>query len=386
MNIIKKIFTLMIVSFPILSVYNTGIATLTFADIFLLGLFPFFLFLFGMSNKRVKISWILLLITLLIFFQMLIYLLLGKIDSSEVLTTLRIVLYYFTLSFFCNEFFNLKFGIRCYKVTTIIASLLYIIQFIFLKIFNVFIPGTIPGFSTAVDEYNIIMTTHSWTSDAYARPRSLFSEPSHFAIYVSLCLAILLLQDETKNWKIISIITIAMLLSGSGMAIILCFIIYLFYIISNLKKITIKKIVYTIICILISLPLFGAYITTDSFEIFFNRTFIEKDSTEGRFGNFIDSFHFDKNVDEVMFGEGMYKIADVEGQKYITSIPRVYTYFGLLGFSIFTIIVLYLFKNLKGLNWISWTILFFISFAGEILFHNLFFVFAPYIIKEEKDE
>ena len=295
-------------------------------------------------------------------------------------------MYYITLAIFVKELFNLELGIKYYSIVSLFSSILYIIQFIALKLFNIFIPGTLPGFSTSADLYNAIMKAGAWTSSAYARPRSLFGEPSHFAVYVSLCLAILLLQNQKKNWKIIIPITIAMLISGSGMAITLCSIAYIMFFIKNAYKISKKKILYAICAIIVICPFLFYYTKTESFNIFFNRTFIEKDSTEGRFGNFIDSFDFNKKTYEVIFGEGMYKIEDVEGQNYITSIPRIYTYFGVVGMIIFICLSIKNFIKLKGINFVSWFILFTIAFASEILFHNMMFVFIPYIIKEEDNE
>ena len=87
----------------------------------------------------------------------------------------------------------------------------------------------------------------------------------------------------------------------------------------------------------------------------------------------------------MIFGEGISKIADVKGQKYITSIPRIYKYFGIVGMAIFSILAINNFIKLRKNGWIAWVIVFCISFASEILFHSLLFVYAPYIIvKEEK--
>ncbi len=385
---IKKIFTFLIVIFPLLSIYQSGISTLTIADIFLISLFPFFLAKLFKTRKTIKISFVLLSITFLICIQMMIFMILGKIDTSSIFTTLRLLLYYFTLAIFTKELFLIIDGIKYYKIISLISSILYIVQFFLLKVGDFFLPGTIPFLKTEVDEYNLIMKNHLWTSSAYARPRSFFGEPSHFAVYVSLCLAILLIREKKRNWKLIGILTFAMLLSGSGMAIILCAIIYFTILIKSILfgRLTLKKILLVILCLSIFIPIFGSYTTTESFSIFYNRTFIEKDSTEGRFGNFKEAFSLDKDFDEILFGEGVYKISDIEGQKYITSIPRVYTYFGIIGFLIFINMTIYLFIRKKKLNLIAWSMLFIISFASEILFHNLSFVFIPYIIKEDNYE
>ena len=93
-----------------------------------------------------------------------------------------------------------------------------------------------------------------------------------------------------------------------------------------------------------------------------------------------------KDVHEIILGEGIYKIADVEGQKYITSIPRVYTYFGILGFIIFIGLCIHNFYKLNGIRKYTWILLFAICFSSEILFHNLVMVYLPFIIKEDKNE
>lgn len=386
MSITKKNFTYLIVLFPLLSVYFCGIATLTIADILLILLLPFLFLELYRGNNSKKMSFFFITLIYYMILQLLINCGTGSANSESALTTLRLILYYFIIGLFMKEFFDIKLGFKIYKKVSVIASIYYIIQFILLKVFNIFISGTLPFFKTSVDNYNTIMSNHAWTSSAYARPRSFFSEPSHFAIYVALCLALLLYKKNKNDLKYILIITIAMLLSGSGMAIILSVIIYGITFVKNLNKISKRTIMITLIGVILAIPIGAVYLKSESFNIFYNRTFVQRDSTEGRFGNFAEAFKKKKSTKEIIFGEGVYKIEDVEGQDYITSIPRIYTYFGIVGSLFFVFTAIYNLKKLSGMNRISWIILLAISFAGEILFHNLVFTYVPYILCKEGND
>lgn len=383
---LNKIFSLFIVMFPILSIYNSGISTLSIADIILFALIPFLIFDIVKNKKKIKISRFLIGITFIIIFQLLLYYLFNWLTTDAVMTTLRIILYYGTSALFINEYFDYKLGIKYLKIISVIAAVYWLIQYILFNYFGVFIQGTLPFFKTEVDVYNNIMNNHMWTSYAYARPRSFFGEPSHFAVYEAIGLIMYLFKYEPKEKILIIIILLAMFLSGSGMAMILSAIVITIFAIKTLKTLTTKKIVVVVLIILGIIALFPVYSKTGAFQTFYNRTFVEKDSTNGRFGNFVNAFSTNKEIHEVLLGEGIYKIADVEGQNYITSIPRIYTYFGIIGFLIFAGLCIYNFYKLKGISKYVWILLFAICFSSEILFHNLVMVYLPFIIKEYENE
>lgn len=381
---LNKIFTMFMVLFPILYIYNSGVLTLSVADIILVFLFLFLTL--DMFNKKdnVRISNILLIIILFIIFQVLSYYLLNLINSESLMTTLRIILYYATCCLFVKEYFDFELGIEYLKRVALIAAIFWLVQYIFLNFFGIFIQGTLPFFKTEVDIYNKIMNTYSWTSYAYARPRSFFAEPSHFAVYEALGLLMYFSKYKSNDKISIIIIILSMFLSGSGMAMFLSVFVIFISSIEKIKKINKKMIVYLIAILFVCISLYPIYSKTNSFQTFYNRTFIEKDSTNGRFGNFMDAFSTDKRLYKVIIGEGIYKIADVEGQKYITSIPRVYTYFGIIGFIFFIILSFYCFYRLVGINRKVWFLLFVICFASEILFHNLSIIYLPFILKDSK--
>ena len=151
-------------------------------------------------------------------------------------------------------------------------------------------------------------------------------------------------------------------------------------------NIKIKTIIIGLSLVLVGVICLPSYFQTDSFQTFVSRTFIEKDSTNGRFGNFIGAFTEEKNSFAVLFGEGIYKISDTKKEKYITSIPRIYKYFGIIGFMLFLILSIFCFAKLRGISIYSWIILFMICFSSEILFNILVIIYLPFIVKGEKNE
>ncbi len=383
---LNRIFSLFIVMFPILYIYNSGILTLSIADIILIILIPILIFDMIKKKKRIRVDKFLLGTTFIILLQLLLYYLFNWLSSDSVMTTLRLILYYGTCSIFVKEYFDYELGIKYLKKVALIAAVYWILQYVLFNLFGIFIQGTLPFFKTEVDTYNNIMNNHMWTSYAYARPRSFFSEPSHFAVYEAISLIMYLFKYDPKEKVPIIIVLIAMFLSGSGMAMTLSAIVIVIYAIKNIKNLTMKKIAMILMIIIVVIMLYPFYSKTNSFQTFYNRTFVEKDSTKGRFGNFMTAFTEDKDFRKTIIGEGIYKIADVEGQDYITSIPRVYTYFGIVGFVIFIGLCIYNFYKLKGIRKYVWILLFAICFSSEILFHNLVMVYLPFIIKEYKDE
>lgn len=385
----KKIYTAIVILLPLLSMYFVGIATVTLADIAILILIPLLVINSYRNKKTVRWSAILIVVILYITIQLLLYQIIGIAKNGADLTTLRLILYYSFCAFFIDSYFDYRFGAKFLIFISTASCILWVIQYICLNNFNIFIPGTLPFFKTEVDEYNQIMLTHSWTSYAFSRPRSFFAEPSHFAIYNAMALTILFFGPNKGNNKIIKILVIiSMLLSGSGMAIILLSTICIMNLLFKKKNsnIKIKTIITGLLLLLTSAVCFPIYFQTDSFQTFVHRTFIEKDSTDGRFGNFTGAFAEEKNSFTVLFGEGIYKISDTKKEKYITSIPRIYTYFGIIGFMLFLILSIYCFVKLRGINMYSWIILFMICFSSEILFNILVIIYLPFIVKGEKNE
>lgn len=376
---LKKIFTILLIIFPILYMYQTPILTLTVADVLLIILIPFLLI--DMARKKIKISIYkpLGIVILYIILQTLIIILLSNDSNinSIIFSICRLLLYYIVLTMFTKTYFDIEFGIKIYKKVAIFVCCFLFLQIICEKLFGFYIPGTIPGLpvSEALTEYN-----EQKSAGNPARLRSLFAEPAHFSTYVSLIFAIDLLKENKINKRII-IYTLGLLLSGSSTGIFMVAIIYEIYFIKNMKsfsKRTIINITVVMALIAIILPM---YMQTESFKIFFERTFVnENSSIDGRFENYGMVLE-ETNTINLIFGRGTF--AEIED--YIPALPRIYFYYGIIGMIYFIIRSARNFIKLKGTQLASWLVLFILIFPTELIFGYLIMVYMPFIIKGENE-
>ena len=376
---LKKLFTILLIIFPILYMYQTPILTLTVADVLLIILIPFLLI--DMARKEIKISIYkpLGIVVLYIILQTLVIILLSNDSNinSSIFSICRLLLYYIVLTVFTKNYFDIELGIKIYKKVAIFVCCFLFLQIICEKLFGIYIPGTIPGLpvSEALTEYNVQKSAGN-----SARLRSLFAEPAHFSTYVSLIFAIDLLKENKINKRII-IYTLGLLLSGSSTGIFMVAIIYAVYFIKNMKSFSKRTIInITVIMILIAIIL-PMYMQTESFKIFYERTFVnENSSIDGRFENYGMVLE-ETNTINLIFGRGTF--AEIED--YIPALPRIYFYYGIIGMIYFFIRSARNFIKLKGTQFASWLVLFILIFPTELIFGYLIMVYMPFIIKGENE-
>lgn len=376
---LKKIFTILLIIFPILYMYQTQILTLTVSDVLLIIIIPFLLV--DMARKKIKISIYkpLSIVVLYIILQTLIIMLLSNSSSADSIffSICRLLLYYIVLTIFTKTYFDIEFGLKVYKKVAIFVCCFLFLQIIGENIFGVYIPGTIPGLpvSEAMTKYNL-----QKSAGDSARLRSLFAEPAHFSTYVSLIFAIDLLKENKIN-KRIMVYTLGLLLSGSSTGIFMVVIIYAIYFIKNMKSFSKRTIINVTVIIALIAIILPIYIQTESFEIFYERTFSnENSSIDGRFENYGMVLE-ETNTINMIFGRGTFAEID----DYIPALPRIYFYYGIIGIIYFITRSAINFIKLKGTQFVSWLVLFILIFPTELIFGYLIMVYMPFIIKGEKE-
>lgn len=371
---IKKIYTILIIIYPILSVYMTPILTFSVADILLLLLLPF-IFIDLIKEKKVKVSIVMFGVLVYIILQLLIESLIQEDIKSQFLSTLRIILYYFSLALFTKNEFLKDYGVELYKKVAVFVSAFLILQII-LSNFGIYIQGTIPGLpvTEAIKEYNDTLKIGN-----VSRFRSLFNEPSHFAIYVLLAFGFELLGNkESKNKTNLLILGISLLLSASSTAIITEIIIILLYILKNFKKISKKNIKNILLVIIMIILLFPIYSKTTYFKVFMERTIESDNAIEGRFGNYGIVLK-DLNYKNFIFGRGILKI-----DSYIPAFPRIFFYFGIIGMIFFSFISVRNFTMLKETKLITWIIMFILIFPTEFVFGQFILLYGSFLLYDKE--
>ena len=255
-DIITLLFTLFVILLPIINQYSIG--AFTFVDLFL----GVFLLIWSISNKRIRFSGgfvfygLFLLITTI--FGSLFY---DSLSSfGFVLKIVKCFLTIFVFYILGSSFFDCSFGYNVYsKIIVVITVLIYLQYIVFLisgRGSSLLIPGLTLNYMEGLKSDSLIITM---TNSAFFRPATFFIEPAHQAEYMIPWLTLSLFMN-TKSFslkKIIwnGVVTLAICLGASVTGIIcsiVCWSLYLLLL--GFKSLSSLKMIFRLI-ILIGLAL-----------------------------------------------------------------------------------------------------------------------------------
>lgn len=219
----KKLFTLLVVIYPILSVYATPISKLSVADLLMSILFPFFLFNFFKVKNKITSTFIL--VGSFIYYILITLFLQIAIDTDVgILSTLRYALYLFCL-ILSFRYFDSKLGIKLLQVITLSMSVYVIFQFTTYIVFSITLPWSIPGFEV-IDE-NFVLLKQSEYYLTYYRPTGVFLEPTHFAQYCVVYLIYMLFHNIRNKINLLKALVVTSAIVASGSSLGLIFIVFI---------------------------------------------------------------------------------------------------------------------------------------------------------------
>lgn len=379
---LKIFYTWIIILFVPLSLYKVNILTFTLADAFLITFILIYLINVILVKKENKmfINKHLLLISGGIIFHALLIILISQlgIQSEMLLRTLRFVFYLLFIALFVREFFDFNLGLKILKVTSIISSILLIIQFVLLHFANYYLSVYIPGLPLAAESLNELGKNYAL---GYAkRPNSIFQEPAHFASYVLLYFGITLFSNYKKEKMIIILLGVSLILAGSSTGILLALGLVFLWLLKLLKELHSTQKVLNFMLILTFVAIFSlVFSKTQIFVNFVDRTFENGSATEGRFGNYSDIFLEKTSTVDKIIGHGMVRYDD-----YIPGIPRIYYYFGIIGLSVFIFYGLFNMLKKPGYQKITLLLLLISSLGTEIILGKFIILYLPFIVGKIK--
>lgn len=379
---LSRIYTFLIVAYPILGLYKSIIIDITFADFLLLLLFPFLLFSLYFYKRKTLFHDIISVNLLILFIYVLLHVLVQMFfyfNNNLILSTLRYMFYLFNISFLIKTFFDIKFATKILKVTTVISSIFLIIQYILYKFLNIYIYGSLIQFQ--INGSQIREYIGLYNKGNYIRMSSFFSEPSHFAIYSVLFLLINLNQKKLyfKDYIISFIVSLAILLSESSTGIILLFFIWIMFFLNKIFRSKSNKL---LIFGLSSIP-FIAFINSNSFNIFLNRTFSDNglgNAAMRRFESFSLYYNiFGRNTWEILFGKGMINL-----NKYLPGIVRITYFYGIIGSLIFLLVFTNLYIKKNKLKRKIIFVFLILNIGTEIIFGNFLLLYLAFVVTNKK--
>ena len=230
----QKLFTTIVVLFPILDIYSVGVKGIGIGSILIS--ISFVVILFRHLKMTYNIQWnpyflfflyglIISLITLLLH---------NEFSATAVSIRLTYFLFYTLLIFMPSLYdFNIRYACKVYLIAGFFCSVFLLVQYVSFFVFNHTLLGIIPGLplNYSITDYNEWTDSYNNLYDIIFRATSIFPEPAAFAQYVSPLLVIILFTSliEKKKLTMAGFFSIALFLSTSTNAIIFSVIIWIIY-------------------------------------------------------------------------------------------------------------------------------------------------------------
>lgn len=375
---LSKYFTVLIIAYPILSLYSVMGSPVSLSNILLVvALIGLFLNTTRNSyHNKASNSFFLPFYVYIIMHLLLILLIKDNINYVDTIgSTLRFLLNLTPLVFFVGGYFDYKLGIKVYRTFCLISVYYALTQFILHYALGLYLPGYIstpvfPVINHQISEFEDNMMK-SWFT--VFRPRSFFAEPAHFAEYIlgyyTLCLFGECDNPKQRRKDIITVL-VGIVISLSSTGILTAFALLLVFFMLKLRK-GFSKQSFAIVITLIPVALIVLFNTSlpnyfmNRFEISAGYRF-RSEETLPNFTTF-----------SVIFGESMgYKAGF-----YMTGFLRLFAYFGILGIILFFIGILKTIKNNKSIMLRSLVVVFLILNIGtELLFQSILLPYFAIII------
>lgn len=384
-TIIQNLFTLFLILYPITGLYATPLQSVSIADFILIISIPFLFLMLIKLNRKVKDTISFPMLGLLIFLIFHLLMCIPFVGSGSLfditMSSFRYILYLLALALFIKTYFNWNVGLKQLRFVSVGVSCYLILQYLLYTFLGIYLPGTIPFLNFMSSSINDIY--HSYNLGHTIRVCSVFAEPSHFSTYVILFLMIDLLIPKKQFIEYVDsiIISIALFLSKSSAGIIMCLLVWLFWLLTKiLLQENIKRKLSFLIGIMISLPIIVfSIINTSLFQSFLERTYSDGhlgNAALGRVGNVsIENFISDSSVYHIFLGYGLINLED-----YLPGLARwIYSY-GCVGLMVLLIILSVVFiKSDK----IQRTILIFfliLNLGTEVMLGYYILLYYPFLL------
>lgn len=380
-SLCPKVNSIIVVISPLLAMYGIGVSTVTLLDFTILLVLCLNLFagknpfINGMQKRIGLIMGMIIINLIIVMYESCT---MGNPDLSIAMRTFRFLWYlFFTMFCLSDDCFDADFALRVYEFFAVFSAIYLIIQFILLYSFGFSLKGYL-SFLPIMREELQTYSSNLYAS-MYARPRSIFAEPSQFGIYATGYLGISLFNGikPKKNFEVLLII-LAMLISASSTAIMGILILTARYIIKTIKDKPIEVLLITVVTTA------GLITVLFGFESIGNRLHLIFERLPTSFANRIEGFleYADRmqsfNPIETILGIGM----NTEGMTvWYSGTAKILLYWGLIGaicFSFILIKFLFLLKDTQKETFVMFIIL---SLFSEVLVSNWLILFLPFVLR-----
>lgn len=368
-NRFRKIYTITVLTLPILSQYKSLVPGFSVSDLMLLLTIPFVIFYLLKEDYKINVG----AVFKSPFFWFILYIICGSMLSSITqhyasmtdiaVRSIRYIFYIFCATFVSTIFFDFDYFIKGYKRLAIFVTLFIIIQTLLFQFRGYVLMGTIPGLKVGNPGYSeeVMRNLYSY----FYRPSSIFLEPGYHAQFMLPYLAYTLFNNKIRaSNKLIEalFLTIGIILSTSGQGILIGFIIWVLYFITRIYNFKTNKInTIAVIGSLLLIMLIPFLIQIEIIQKSLNRLFGSPvaSSTSRIFRGYAIFEQLEPlykiigvgygNVGAHITYKNIYTAYDagLVQSEYMNSIAYILVNLGVIGFILMTWIFIYLWDNTK---------------------------------------
>lgn len=363
----SKIFTFLIIIFPIINQYYSPIPGILFGELALIILLPFLIGNIYKKNLEINSYWIFVIYS--IISSLIVILFIPIISGQDVfIRIIRETFYFIVIFIFARYCFNLTLGIKIYKIFVVLICIYIFLQYVFYYYKGIILPWFIKNIKIAESMSNEEYYQHFiyYFKAIMYRPSSIFLEPSWFSVYVLPCLALQLFSSDgikKSNYILSALISIAVVICTSGIGLFFISLIWLLWLFKGLKTTGSKKIfLYSVFigALIIAFILLYSYVETFKMTVgrysTLNLSGGESSANERILKGFEVFNNFDPSFKLFGIGSGSFNsfalnkhlITIYDGnniREYMNSISYILVSGGLIGLGLFILAMFSLFKN-----------------------------------------
>lgn len=243
---LTKIYTILILLFPALTVYASPLGALSFGEVIAAVIMLVLLANIFMQRSKLHIplfcSYLIYAMCSTFFISVLLLLKNHSFNLTDSFTRMIRDGFYFLLILLGATYFDYDYGRKWMKRISSVLSVFIMVQFITYALFKVYIPGIIPQLriTTADSEIGQQLINHYLATAAnlgYVRPSGFFSEPAICAHYLTVTLILELFpHDHTVQYKRAFFYSLAILMTFSANAFIALFVCWGCWFMTNTER------------------------------------------------------------------------------------------------------------------------------------------------------
>lgn len=270
---------------------------------------------------------------------LILYTCVAIMNRQNVLGILQNIFLVGMVAFFVPNLINYETVEKSYKFICIFATIYAMLQLYAARQFHFYLSGAFPIGNSPQTVFANEIKNGATNALIGLRPRSIFSEPSGYGIYVALFLILLLCNKNLDKGKSVLAIflSLGLICARSSTGILLMLLAWIVFCLRVIKSGKTNKYVAILMIVIISIAIGGSILSLESFEVFFDHTFSEKGGTYGRLAGYLYALDINNySVRELLFGHGVIKNFSTV---FVAGWGRILYYFGICGILVYILLL-----------------------------------------------